>query len=78
GGGAKKPKPNPPTQNLPISLSPGNDISMGSSVDRLSSGSSLARKLITPNNQTQHPQQPSYIEVFIPPRASIVNYFMAK
>ncbi|CAF5194421.1 unnamed protein product, partial [Rotaria magnacalcarata] len=51
---------------------------MGSSVDRLSSGNSLARKLITPNNQTQQPQQPSYIEVFIPPRASIVNYFMAK
>jgi hypothetical protein len=51
---------------------------MGSSVDRLSSGTSLARKLITQNNQTQQPQQPSYIEVFIPPRASIVNYFMAK
>ena len=28
-----------------------------------------------PNNQQQ---QPSYKEVFIPPRASIVNYFMAK
>jgi hypothetical protein len=28
-----------------------------------------------PNNQQQ---PPSYIEVFIPPRASIVNYFMAK
>ncbi|CAM4805811.1 unnamed protein product [Rotaria magnacalcarata] len=78
GGGAKKPKPSPPTPNLPISLSLSNDISMGSSVDRLSSGNSLARKLITPNNQTQQPQQPSYIEVFIPPRASIVNYFMAK
>jgi hypothetical protein len=42
-------------------------------------GSLLARKMIIPNSQQQQQQQqPSYIEVFIPPRASIVNYFMAK
>jgi hypothetical protein len=47
-----------------------------STADRRSSASLLARKLIVTNNQQQ--QQPSYVEVFIPPRASIVNYFMAK
>jgi hypothetical protein len=46
-----------------------------STADRRSSASLLARKLIVTNNQQQ---QPSYVEVFIPPRASIVNYFMAK
>lgn len=36
--------------------------------------------MIPPNQQQQQqqPQTPSYVEVFIPPRASIVNYFMAK
>ena len=40
----------------------------------------FAQKIIIPNNQQQQqqPPPPSYVEVFIPPRASIVNYFMAK
>jgi len=48
--------------------------------DRRLSGSLFARKIMIPNSQQQQQQsqQPSYIEVFIPPRASIVNYFMAK
>jgi hypothetical protein len=54
-----------------------NENSVPSSTDRRVSGSLFARKMMIPNNQQQQ-QQPSYIEVFIPPRASIVNYFMAK
>jgi hypothetical protein len=51
------------------------DLSASSPTDRRTSGSLFARKMMIPNNQQQ---QPAYIEVFIPPRASIVNYFMAK
>jgi hypothetical protein len=55
-----------------------NEMSISPSLtDRRVSGSSFARKIMIPNSQQQS-QQPSYIEVFIPPRASIVNYFMAK
>jgi hypothetical protein len=47
-----------------------------SAAARRTSGSVFVRKIMTPSNHQQ--TQPSYIEVFIPPRASIVNYFMAK
>lgn len=44
-----------------------------------SSAGLFARRIMKPNSQQQQQQQqPSYVEVFIPPRASIVNYFMAK
>ncbi|CAF4260362.1 unnamed protein product, partial [Rotaria sp. Silwood2] len=77
GGGAKKPKPNLSTPTLSTSSTdPSNEIP--SSVDRLPSGGLFARKIMIPNTQQQQQQQPSYVEVFIPPRASIVNYFMAK
>ena len=49
-----------------------------SSTERNISGSLFARKIMIPNNQQQQQPPPTYIEVFIPPRASIVNYFMAK
>ncbi|CAF0735297.1 unnamed protein product [Rotaria sordida] len=80
GGGAKKPKPNPTTSTfLSSSPDPSNEIPTSLSADRLPSRSSFASKIMIPNAQPQQqPQQPSYVEVFIPPRASIVNYFMAK
>jgi hypothetical protein len=53
------------------------EAALSSSAERRVSGSLFARKMMIPNNQQQQ-QQPSYVEVFIPPRASIVNYFMAK
>lgn len=46
--------------------------------DRHQSTSLFARKIMIPNAQQQQTATTSYIEVFIPPRASIVNYFMAK
>ncbi|CAF4557049.1 unnamed protein product [Rotaria sp. Silwood1] len=76
GGGAKKHKPNLPPSTLSTSATDSNN-EIPSSTDRLPSGSFFARKMMIPNIQ-QQPQQPSYVEVFIPPRASIVNYFMAK
>ncbi len=54
------------------------EAALSSSAERRVSGSLFARKMMIPNNQQQQQQQPSYVEVFIPPRASIVNYFMAK
>ncbi|CAF0802294.1 unnamed protein product [Adineta steineri] len=76
GGGAKKPKPNPATAVLSTSPDQNNEMSVSpSTIDRRAGVSSYVQKVVIPNN---NPQQPSYVEVFIPPRASIVNYFMAK
>ena len=62
---------------LLLSADPTSESSISSSTERRVSGSLFARKIMIPTSQSQQ-QQPSYVEVFIPPRASIVNYFMAK
>ncbi|CAF1387729.1 unnamed protein product [Adineta ricciae] len=84
GGGAKKQRPNPQTASLSSSPDPNMEMSvspttstMAPLANRHQSVTKFAQKIIMPNNQQQQ-QPPSYVEVFIPPRASIVNYFMAK
>ncbi len=61
-----------------FSADPNSEAALSSSAERRTSGSLFARKIMMPTNQPPQQQQTSYVEVFIPPRASIVNYFMAK